>query len=141
MFATDIRPVELKAALAQALATEHAGVLVSARMHWQVPVDTALEEAALAATEMMDGPLQLAATQWRVRRSALGSLLHVMGTDDRGRTLVITVNHGPTSDVQLTLFGNHGVIRLDRAEMSFTGPTTALDSATLKSLSAALSAI
>lgn len=138
MFATDIQPAELQAALAQAIATGHAGTLVSARLHWQVPFTVSLDDAAVVATELLDRSLHLTTLQWRIHRSQLGGLLHVLGTDDRGRTLVVTLNHGPTSEAQLTIFGNHGVVRLDRADLQWSGPLAEVRSAASQSLQVAL---
>jgi len=138
MFATDIQPAELHAALVQAVATGQAGTLVSARMHWQLPFTASLDDGAVVAVEMLDRTLQMTTTHWRIRRSKLGSLLHALGTDDRGRTLVITVNHGPTSEAQLTVFGNHGVVRLDRADLQWSGQLPEARRAASQSLQATL---
>lgn len=139
MFATDIDIADLRTSLTQAVATGRVGLVVSARLHWQIPFEASLEEAALISSELIDDVLRLTSTRWRIRRSDRGGLLHVMGTDDRGRTIVVTINHGPTADAQLTLFGNHGVLRLDRAELRWPDRACSCDSAILNSLQTALS--
>ena len=127
MFATDIDIDELRTSFTQAVATGRAGVIVSARLHWQIPFEASLDAAALIACNLIDEVSRFSLMQWCVRRSDRGGLLHVMGTDDRGRTIVLTINHGPTCDAQLTLFGNHGVVRLDRAELRWSDPSFACD--------------
>lgn len=121
MFQQAIQMNELAHSIDQALATGRAGTVVSARLHWEVPAHARLEAAAFIGSDLLNHAVAMTTTQWIVRRrwsaNSPAGLLHLLGTDDRGRTMVVTINHGPSHDAQLTLFGNHGIIRLDRAEL------------------------
>ena len=110
---------DLKTAILAALATGRAGEIVCVRLHWPLPEtqNAAERQVLIAAVDLVDVALNLGPTRWRLRRAGDGRLLHLLGVDDRGRTAVVTVTRGVTDKAQLTLFGNHGVVRLDQADI------------------------
>lgn len=126
MLLTSISLSELRASLQAALATGKAGEIVNVRLHWQLPVSEVsiddhkglLLQALLNAVDLCDVALQLGPVTWRIRLSSNARLVHAMGVDDRGRTLIVSVADDADPLVQLTVFGNHGVIRLDHAELA-----------------------
>lgn len=126
MLLSSISLPELRTSLQAALATGKAGEIVNARLHWQLPLGNASGNEAtspllpvlLNGVELCDVALQLGPTTWRVRLSSHSRLVHAMGVDDRGRTLIVSVADDADPLVQLTVFGNHGVIRLDHAELT-----------------------
>jgi hypothetical protein len=122
MLLTSISLHDLRLSLQAALATEKAGEIVNVRLHWQLPLSEAapltLLNVLLQAVDLCDVPLQLGPTTWRVRLSSNARLVHAMGVDDRGRTLIVSIADDADPLAQLTVFGNHGVIRLDHAELT-----------------------
>lgn len=126
MLLTSISLHDLRNSLQAALATGKAGDIVNVRLHWQLPLagegstaaGSRLLETLLSAVDLCDVALKLGPTNWRVRLSADARLVHAMGVDDRGRTLIVSVADAADSLAQLTVFGNHGVIRLDHAELT-----------------------
>lgn len=125
MLLTSISLRDLRMSLQAALATEKAGEIVNVRLHWQLPLSEAAPltqlSVLLQAVDLCDVPLQLGPTTWRVRLSSNARLVHAMGVDDRGRTLIVSIADAADPLAQLTVFGNHGVIRLDRAELITDG--------------------
>ena len=95
------------------------GTPVGVRLHWQC-ADTPLKDAVLLAARIADEALSLEQTVWRVRTGRSGRLLNVLGEDRQGRTLLITVCRGAARDLGLTVFGNHGVLRLEHAGLEET---------------------
>lgn len=122
MLLTSISLHDLRSSLQAALATGKAGEIVNVRLHWQLPLSEAapltLLNVLLQAVDLCDVPLQLGPTTWRVRLSSNARLVHAIGVDDRGRTLIVSIADDADPLAQLTVFGNHGVIRLDRAELT-----------------------
>lgn len=122
MLLTSISSHDLRLSLQAALATEKASEIVNVRLHWQLPLSEAapltLLNVLLQAVDLCDVPLQLGPTTWRVRLSSNARLVHAMGVDDRGRTLIVSIADDADPLAQLTVFGNHGVIRLDHAELT-----------------------
>ena len=131
MLLTSISLHDLRSSLQAALATGKAGEIVNVRLHWQLPLSDAapttspisLLTALLQAVDLCDVALKLGPTTWRIRLSSNARLVHAMGVDDRGRTLIVSIADDSDSLAQLTVFGNHGVIRLDHAELSLDGLT------------------
>ena len=115
---TAVSQNDLKSAIVAALATGRAGEIVSVRLHWP-RLETAASErqVLIAAVDLIDVALKLGPTRWRLRRAGNGRLLHLHGVDDRGRTALVTVTRGFADNAQLTIFGNHGIVRLDRADL------------------------
>lgn len=119
---------ELKAAIVAAIANGRIGEVVSVRLHWPLPESDVSERRILiAAVDLIDVALKLGPTRWRLRRAADGRLLHLHGVDDRGRTTVVTVTRGLADKAQLTLFGNHGIVRLDQANIQHELPSENAD--------------
>ncbi|MFP6764129.1 MAG: hypothetical protein VB858_10935, partial [Planctomycetaceae bacterium] len=48
--------------------------------------------------------------------------LNVLGKDCHGRTLLVTVCQGAAPEFALTVFGNHGVLRLEHAGLDVSLP-------------------
>ena len=82
-------------------------------------------EASNSPLKKGSDPLEGVATQGktgrpeRVRhlfqRTAKGRILNVLGEDRRGRTLLATLCRGDANEFALTVFGNHGTLRLEHA--------------------------
>ncbi len=124
MSLTAITLNDLKTAIVAAIATGRAGEIVSVRLHWPLSDTTTAERQVLiAAVDLIDVALNLGPTRWRLRRAGGDRLLHLHGVDDRGRTAVVTVTRGFSDKSQLTVFGNHGIVRLDQADLQDDVPS------------------
>ena len=104
----------LLTAIRSAVDSGRIGIPVGVRLHWQC-TDTGLRDAVLLAVRIADEALSLEQAVWRVRTGRSGRLLNVLGEDRQGRTLLITVCRGAARELGLTVFGNHGVLRLEHA--------------------------
>ena len=90
------------------------GTPVNVRLHWEFSESASLLQTVLvAAVAIADLALQLEEPVWRVRRHESGRTLNLLGSDRRGRTLMITLVAEATPQAALTIFGNHGIVRLD----------------------------
>ncbi len=134
--------VELQSAIADIATSGQVGETVNVRIHWDVAdAERELANAITAAAALADAVLSLTETRWTVRRDANGLLLNVLGVDDRGRTALLTASRSAADRLSLTIFGNHGVARVERAALEGAPPTDA-DPQTgwMKSLETALEA-
>ena len=108
--------VELRAAVADVASSGQVGQPVNVRLHWDVADDsTDLADAILAAATLADAALNLTATRWTVRRDPHDRLLNALGVDDRGRTALLSACRASSEQLSLTVFGNHGVARIEQA--------------------------
>ncbi len=130
---------ELQSAVNGVVTSGQVGEPVNVRVHWDVADDSAdLAEALLAAGALADAALSLTQTRWTVRRDAHDRLLNALGVDDRGRTALLSASRAASDQISLTVFGNHGVARIEQACLADALPSG--DSSTgQKSLRAALS--
>ncbi len=116
---------------------------VNVRLHWQIEESTTdLTGAAIVAAGLADAVLSLANPGWRVRTRVDGRLLHILGRDDRGRTTLISLCAGDTSTLAVTVYGNHGVVRLEDSmvgELDMEEPANDTLAASLKQAIAAAS--
>ncbi|MBI1311694.1 hypothetical protein GC176_10405 [bacterium] len=110
---------ELRASIAEVAISGQVGEPVNVRLHWDV-ADNSIElpDAILAAATLADAALQLTGTRWTVRRASQGRLLNVLGVDDRGRTTLLSASYSVLDRVSLTVFGNHGVARIEQAQLA-----------------------
>jgi hypothetical protein len=107
---------ELQSAIAGVVTSGQVGEPVNARVHWDVADDSAdLAEAILAAASLADVALNLTETRWTVRRDPHDRLLNALGVDDRGRTALLSASRASSDQLSLTVFGNHGVARIEQA--------------------------
>lgn len=110
---------DLRSQLHSAVVTGRTGSIVNVRLHWETATTaTPLPDLLLTAVELADSVLALEAMRWTLRTNNTSRLLHLMGVDAHGRTVVVSVARSEREEIQLTVFGNHGVIRLDRATVS-----------------------
>lgn len=105
---------ELCSSISAALETGRPGTPVNVRLHWEFAEHVDISASILpAAVAIADVALKLKSPTWRVRRHATGRNLNVLGSDQRGRTLMISLVSESTPQTALTIFGNHGIVRLD----------------------------
>ena len=110
---------ELQSAIADVATSGQVGEPVNVRIHWDVAdAERALADSITAAATLADSVLSLTETRWTVRRDASGLLLNVLGVDDRGRTALLTASRSATDHLALTIFGNHGVARIEQARLA-----------------------
>ena len=96
------------------LQTGQLGTPVNVRLHWEFSESASnLFTILAAAVAIVDESLQLKTPTWRVRRHASGRSLNVLGSDEQGRTLMISLVAEASPQTSLTIFGNHGIVRLD----------------------------
>jgi hypothetical protein len=106
--------VELSQSVRSVLETGRLGTPVNVRLHWEFSDQECDIPAVLAAAvAIADEALQLEQPTWRVRRHATGRTLNVLGTDQRGRTLLITLVARSEPRTAMTMFGNHGIVRFE----------------------------
>lgn len=119
--------------LSAATATGRIGEPVNVRLHCETESGSSLTDTAVAAVGLVDSILRFSNPQWRCR-SASGELLHVLARDDRGRSALITLCTGNQSTLALTVYGNHGVIRLEDCPVSELTSPEPVDKAMADSL-------
>ena len=108
--------VELQSAVAGVITSGQVGEPVNARVHWDVADDSAdLADLILGASALADAALNLTETRWTVRRDPHDRLLNALGVDDRGRTALLSASRAASEQLSLTVFGNHGVARIEQA--------------------------
>jgi len=94
--------------------TDRLGTPVNVRLHWEFPESAPrLADVLTAAVAITDEALQLNQPTWRVRRHESGRTLNILGSDTTGRTLMITLVAEAQPKTALTVFGNHGIVRLE----------------------------
>ena len=108
---------ELQTAVADVAASGQVGEPVNVRLHWDIE-DASIElpDAISAAAALAAAALHLTETRWIVRRDTQNRLLNVLGVDDRGRTTLLSVSRSAIDRLSLTVFGNHGVARIEQAQ-------------------------
>jgi hypothetical protein len=107
---------ELESAVSGVVTSGQVGEPVNVRVHCDVADDSAdLAEAILAAATLADAALSLTETRWTVRRDPHDRLLNALGVDDRGRTALLSASRAASDQLSLTVFGNHGVARIEQA--------------------------
>ena len=105
---------ELCDAISAVLETGRLGTPVNVRLHWEFSEHADVLATMLpAAVAIADVALELKSPTWRIRRHTTGRTLNVLGSDQRGRTLMISLVSESTPQTALTVFGNHGIVRLD----------------------------
>lgn len=107
---------DLAQAIRNAIQAERIGVPVSVRLHWEfeeAPVD--LRAVADSAIALADAALKFDEPVWRERPQETGKTLNLLGSDKRGRTALLTLVAASEPSISLTVYGNHGVVRLEDA--------------------------
>lgn len=105
----------LISAIQTVIDSQRIGTAVSVRIHWQV-AEVSLRNAAAFAMEIASAALELDGAGWRRRPASQdGPVLNVLGEDGRGRTALITLCRSESAEFSATVFGNHGVLRLEHA--------------------------
>lgn len=105
---------ELCDSISAVLETGRLGTPVNVRLHWEFSEHANASTGILpAAVAIADHALKLESPTWRVRRHTTGRTLNVLGSDQRGRSLMISLVSESTPQTAITIFGNHGIVRLD----------------------------
>ena len=129
----------IKTTLLASIGSGRVGDPVNVRLHWQTGNSAAdLADAAVVAVSLADSILSLADPVWHVRVGAAGRMLHVLASDDRGRTALITLCTAEQSTLALTIYGNHGVVRLDDTRVGGLSSVETTDAAWTDSLQQAI---
>ena len=109
------------------LETGRLGTPVNVRLHWEFSEPASLLQTVLTtAVEIADLALQLKEPIWRLRQHESGRTLNLLGSDRRGRTLMITLVAEASPQTALTIFGNHGILQLNEGWLD---PNSIVDSA------------
>jgi len=93
------------------------GSPVCLRLHWQIEPHASEAEALRDAAILADECFGAAAPVWQIRQSG-NCQWNILGTDPAGRVLLATVCRAVTPAFALTLIGNHGTARMERAGLS-----------------------
>lgn len=97
-----------------AVATGRIGQPVNVRLHWQAgPQVEDIKHVADTAMHLAESVLGLEDATVTTRPAEGGELLHALMQDRQGRSALISVCAGKASTLSLTVYGNHGVIRLE----------------------------
>ncbi len=111
---------DLRRTLSEALSTGKIGTPVAIRMHVQL-ADSNVDPLMLLATAMQTVEQVFSARPARLmaRENADGRQFNVLLNYAGGETVMLTVGRGSakTASLNLLLIGNHGVIRLEGAEL------------------------
>lgn len=122
---------ELCDSVRNALETGRLGTPVNVRLHWEFSESANLLQTVLTtAVEIADLALQLKEPTWRLRLHESGRTLNLLGSDCRGRTLMITLVAEASPQTALTIFGNHGILQLNEGWLD---PNSIADSAKQRS--------
>jgi hypothetical protein len=112
---------ELCDSIRTVLDTGRLGTPVNVRLHWEFSESARLLQTVLTtAVTIADLALQLEEPTWRVRRHESGRTLNLLGSDRRGRTLMVSLVAEAPPRTALTIFGNHGIVRLDEGWVDLT---------------------
>lgn len=96
------------------LETGRLGTPVNVRLHWEFSESSSLLQTVLtAAVAIADLALQLEEPVWRGQQHESGRTQNLLGSDRRGRTMMITLVAEASPQTALTIFGNHGIVRLN----------------------------
>lgn len=130
---------DLLAAISAATEGGRVGIPCNVRIHWQV-IDNNLTDAAIVAAKIADSALSLDGPTWRVRscQSDGCRLLHVLGEDKQGRTALVSLCTGDSSEFSLTVFGNLGTLRLENSGLDESSPLPRDDEPWMQSLHEAI---
>lgn len=114
---------ELCQNVCQTAASGQIGEPVSFRLHCDVgdPL-TDLAGVLLATVAVADAALPLQAVRWVVRSLPSDRLLHVLGVDSAGRTVLLSASRADDDLLSFTLFGNHGTARVEQVPLVAWGP-------------------
>lgn len=105
---------ELCSSVRRVLESGRLGTPVNVRLHWEFSESEAsLPAIATTAVAIADVALQLQQPAWRIRRHSCGRTLNILGSDQQGRTLMISLVAKSSPQTAMTIFGNHGVVRLE----------------------------
>ncbi len=107
---------DLLSAIHGVVTSGQVGEPVNARVHWDVAdVSADLTTTILAAATLANAALKLTETRWTVRRDPHDRLLNALGVDGRGRTALLSISRAACDQLSMTVFGNHGVARIEEA--------------------------
>lgn len=122
----------VRSAIQASVRSGRIGTPVNVRIHWQFS-DLNPSAAAAVAVQLADAALSLDNPAWRARSGKADSKtsqLNVLGEDASGKTVLASLVRGPVPEFAITVFGNHGTLKLEHA---------ALDEATLPDVEEAVS--
>ena len=103
---------ELCDSVRRVLESGRLGTPVNVRLHWEFcESEASFPAIATTAVAIADVALQLQEPVWRVRRHSSGRTLNILGNDQRGRTLMISLVAKSAPQTAMTIFGNHGIVR------------------------------
>ena len=112
--AESISIAAVETSVKDAVASGRIGPPVNVRLHWQAGPDASgVQRAMTEALRLTGSILELSDPTVRNRSIESGRLLHALVRDERGRSGLISVAAGTPATLALTVYGNHGVIRLD----------------------------
>lgn len=111
---------DLKRALRAIIDSGRVGIPVCLRVHVQLRMredsPTRMSEVAKGLQSLAVELLSMSKPKWKQR--GRGRLLNVLGTDERGRSALLTFNQSGCDQVSLTLIGNRGVVRLENVSLA-----------------------
>lgn len=106
----------VREAMRESVSSGRIGTPVNVRIHWQFS-GVKPSAAADVAVQLADAALSLDKPAWRVRTAAENSQVNVLGEDAGGKTVLISLVRGSTPEFALTVFGNHGTLKLEHASL------------------------
>lgn len=96
------------------------GEPVSVRVHVSVADGrSSWPDIAHPAAAVVGSVFDLSSFSWRVRRGEFLRMLNLLGQNEAGQTALVTLARGYVSAIAVTVFGNHGALRLDESEFAF----------------------
>ncbi|MDA0284286.1 MAG: hypothetical protein O3B13_06675 [Planctomycetota bacterium] len=105
---------ELCTSIRSVINTGRLGTPVNVRLHWEFQESkTELSAVLTGAVALADEALKLNSPTWRVRRHPCGRTLNVLGSDSHGRTVMVTLVAESEPRTEITVFGNHGIVRFE----------------------------
>lgn len=112
--AESVSVAAVEASVKEAVANNGIGQPVNVRLHWQAgPEASDVRQAMAEALRLANEILDLSDPTVTTRSAEDGLILHALVRDTQGRSALISIAAGESSTLALTVYGNHGVIRLD----------------------------
>lgn len=109
----------LQASVRTAIDSGRIGQPVNVRLHWQAGSQRDdVADAAKAALQLVESILDLSDAVVTTRSVEGGQLLHALVRDSHGRSALISIAPGVPATLALTVYGNHGVVRLEETAIA-----------------------
>lgn len=106
----------VREAIRSSVSSGRIGTPVNVRIHWQFS-SLSPPAAADVAVQLADAALSLDEPAWRVRTAVEDSLVNLLGEDEGGKTVLISLVRRAVPEFAVIVFGNHGTLKIEHASL------------------------